>query len=175
MYVRSLTNGALGIPLSQAMKIEEATLGKLEEILNVFRLSVARSCSKDYSPEQIAAWLNSAENKERWSKAIDEQYFLLALVNDQIVGFGSLKNGDYLDFLYIHPDFQGQGIASALLNTLLDRASGLRKNRVSSHVSITAKPFFQTNGFVVMNKNQNIRGSEVLINYTMELNLETSQ
>ena len=54
------------------------------------------------------------------------------------------------------------------MQTLLDAANKKRLERLYSHVSITAKPFFEHFGFKVVNPQQvEIRG-EILTNYVME-------
>ncbi|MGI6497749.1 MAG: GNAT family N-acetyltransferase [Oscillospiraceae bacterium] len=50
----------------------------------------------------------------------------------------------YLDKLYIHNDFQGRGIAAALLRELERRAQKIGLPRFETFVSITAKPFLRS-------------------------------
>jgi putative acetyltransferase len=69
---------------------------------------------------QIDIRAKSAKNEERWIGLIEEQYFLKAAFDDEIVGFGSLdfKKGTYLDFLYVHKDYLRRRIANTLLDAL---------------------------------------------------------
>ena len=70
---------------------------------------------------------------------------------------------------FCHWNHQGKGIGKALIKELF--AEGKKKgiNRLYSHASITAKPFFEHFGFKAVKKQQvKIRG-QVLTNYVMEM------
>lgn len=60
------------------------------------------------------------------------------MVNGEIVGFGDMDETGYLDRLYVHKDYQGQGIASAICDELERFAAG---KTFTTHASITAKLF----------------------------------
>ncbi|MEZ4685698.1 MAG: GNAT family N-acetyltransferase [Bacteroidia bacterium] len=81
-------------------------------------------------------------------------------------GLCQSEAGNYVDFMYLHPDFQGKGIAGAMLNyTLEARAILAGCKTLLSDVSYTARPFFEKHGFRVVKKNLNERKGEVLVNF----------
>ena len=63
----------------------------------------------------------------------------------------------------MHKDYQRQGIASLLCDKL-------EKNyqKVTTHASITAKPFFQSRGYVLVKEQQVVRDNISLTNFLME-------
>ncbi len=67
--------------------------------------------------------------------------------NDEIVGFASFEEPDYLDMMYVHKDFQFQGVGNSLLAAIREKAMGVGAAKIVSDVSITAKPFFGKHGF----------------------------
>ena len=71
----------------------------------------------------------------------------------------------YLDRLYVHKDYQGQGIASAICDELERFAAG---KKITTHASITAKPFFQHHGYCVVREQKVIRRGVALTNFVME-------
>ena len=71
----------------------------------------------------------------------------------------------YLDRLYVHKDYQGQGIASAICDELERFATG---KTFTTHASITAKLFFQHRGYHVVRKQEVIRHGVALTNFVME-------
>ena len=71
----------------------------------------------------------------------------------------------YLDRLYVHKDYQGQGIASAICDELERFAAG---KTITTHATITAKPFFQHRGYRVVRKQEVIRRGVALTNFVME-------
>lgn len=53
-----------------------------------------------------------------------EQEVSVAEVGDAIVGFVATSHGDHLEHLYVHPDHQGRGIGTALLERAKARMPG---------------------------------------------------
>jgi putative acetyltransferase len=143
---------------------------KLEDMIEMQRLfvdSISVVCKNDYSPKEIEAWASSIENKERWTKKIMTQHVLIAELSNKIVGFISLENDDYLDLLYIHKDYQRQGIADRLYSSIELEAKKRGTKMLKSNVSKTAISFFERKGFKTIDTNCNIiRGVEI-INYRM--------
>jgi putative acetyltransferase len=82
-----------------------------------------------------------------WKKRIKEQYFILAVINDVISGFGSIATDGYLDFMYVHKDYQRMGVAKSLLDEIERKAIEQKNPQVYSHVSKTAKGFFEKYGY----------------------------
>ncbi|WP_433835101.1 GNAT family N-acetyltransferase [Flavobacterium anhuiense] len=154
------------------MIFKKATISDLEEMQKLYVETIQSVCKNDYNPEQIEAWISSVKNKERWIDVIENQFVLLSIIENQITGFGTLKDGNYIDFFYMHKDFQRQGIAYKILNQLELEAKNNRSKVITSDVSITAKTFFQKKGFVVKVEQKNIRLGVELINYKMEKELQ---
>ena len=71
----------------------------------------------------------------------------------------------YLDRLYIHKEYQGRGIASALCDRL-EREHPSEKYTV--HASITARPFFEKRGYAAVREQRVERHGIWLTNYVME-------
>jgi len=95
-------------------------------------------------------------------------YTLVAVAsNDVIAGFGDITREGYLDRLYVHKDYQGQGIATALCNEL---ENAIESDKFTTHASITAKPFFERRGYQVIREQQVTRNGVQLTNYVMEKN-----
>jgi len=142
------------------------------QIKEVFVLSIQKLCSKQYTQEQIKAWTSSVSNEKRWLDKIENQHFILAFQGNQLLGFGSLEGSDYIDFMYVHPDYTRQGIADKILDRLLQRSLSLGALKVNSDVSKTAKNFFLKKGFEVIKENEvQIQGIS-LNNYRMCLKLD---
>ncbi|MEM6362709.1 MAG: GNAT family N-acetyltransferase [Bacteroidota bacterium] len=151
------------------MNIREAKSVDLETVLILFADTIKETCADDYNKEQIEAWTASIRDKVKWLNRIKEHYFLVAEINDRTAGFASLENYNHIDLMYVHPDYQGKGVARSLLQRLLMKAQG---NSVTAHVSITAQPFFASNGFKVVKENRfELRNVEIA-NFEMQLVLD---
>jgi len=153
------------------MIFKKASISDLEEMQQLYVETIQSVCKNDYNPKQIEAWIYGVKNTDRWMEVIETQYVLLAIIENQIVGFGTLKDGNYIDFFYIHKDFQRQGIADKILTELELEAKKHNSKIITSDISITAKPYFEKKGFIVKAEQKNIRFNETLINYKMEKKL----
>ncbi|MEN2489170.1 GNAT family N-acetyltransferase [Flavobacterium sp. B11] len=153
------------------MDIRKATISDLTEMQQLYIETIQSVCKNDYNTAQIEAWISGVKNTERWTAVIETQFVLLAIIKNKIAGFGTLKDGNYIDFFYIHKDFQRQGIADKMLNELETEARKHHSKTITSDISITAKPFFEKKGFVAKAAQKNIRLGVELINFKMEKEL----
>ncbi|MFK7970341.1 MAG: GNAT family N-acetyltransferase [Bacteroidia bacterium] len=151
--------------------LRTAIQSDLKGLKDLFLKSIQQACKNDYSPAEIAVWTATAHNQERWQTMLETQYVLVAEIDGRLAGFGTLKGSDYLDFMYVHPDFLRRGVAGKLLQALEEKAHMRGSTILVSDISITARPFFEKSGFVVLRKNHNERDGEVLVNFRMEKKL----
>lgn len=149
------------------MNIRPADIGDIDEILSLFYDTITSICSNDYNKYQIAVWASSANNRQKWVDRLSKQYFLVAELRDQIVGFGSIEKGEYLDLLYVHKDFQNRGAGKSLLIELEYESQKLNKPFIYANVSITAKPFFEKHGFRLVKEQKNLVKDIEIINFRM--------
>lgn len=134
-------------------------------LAELFYQTVHSVNAKDYTTEQLNAWATGSVNLENWNKSLSEHNTIVAVKDDNIVGFGDIDKTGYLDRLYVHKDYQSQGIATAIC----DELEGMTEmDKISTHASITAKPFFLSRGYKIVKKQQVIRNGISLTNYVME-------
>ena len=143
----------------------KATLEDLPEITTIFRDTIRAINSKDYSEKQIEAWSSAANDTKKWTERIKKFYFIVAEVKGQIVGFSYLKNGNYLDGMFVHKDFQRRTIASKLLRIMESRVSLNGFEIIKSDISITALPFFDSHFYEVEKKQKKSFKGMVFENY----------
>lgn len=121
--------------------------------------------AKHYTKEQLNAWAAGKVDLEEWNESFSEHDTVIAVKHDTIVGFGDMDQTGYLDRLFVHQDYQRQGIASAICDELEGAADAAR---FITHSSITAKPFFESRGYRVIAEQQVVRAGIPLTNYVME-------
>lgn len=124
--------------------------------------------ARDYSPAQLAAWATGSVDLAAWNRSFLQHHTLVAIDADQIVGFGDMDQDGFLDRLYVHHAFQRRGVARAILQQLEEQAKARGVTRFTTHASITARPFFERFGYVVLQRNEVVRAGISLTNYTME-------
>lgn len=134
------------------------------QLADLFYHTVHTVNTKDYTEEQVNAWATGQVDLEAWDRSFREHYTVIAEENGLLVGFGDIDQTGYLDRLYVHKDFQGRGIATALCNRLEQAVAG----SIVTHASLTARPFFEKRGYTVLREQQVERRGVRLTNYVME-------
>lgn len=153
--------------------IREGNQQDLSEMLLLFQDTITTVCQQDYNTVQLEAWKSGAEHKERWLNVIKEQYVLIAESENKMVGFCTLDRENYIDLLFVHKDYQHQGIASQLYKWIEKKALHLNQKFLTADVSKTAKPFFESIDFkVIQEQTVTVKGVD-LINYKMKKKLIT--
>lgn len=135
-----------------------------KEIAELFYDTIHTINAKDYTDKQLNAWADGKTNLTIWNQSFCEHFTIVAVENNRIIGFGDIDI-DYIDRLYVHKNFQNKGIASAIYNELEKNTS---VHKIITHASITAKPFFEHQGYKVIKKQQVIKHGIALTNYVME-------
>lgn len=147
------------------MEIREYKTNDCEEIAELFFNTVHFINTKDYTKEQLNVWATGKIDFDVWNQSFLNHYTLVAIEKNMIVGFGDIDYTGYLDRLYVHKDYQGLGIATALCDRLEKQ---FVVEKITVHASITAKPFFEKRGYKVIKEQEVIRHNISLINYLME-------
>lgn len=137
-------------------------------LAELFYQTVHSINAKDYTDKQLNVWATGNVNINEWNQSLSEHFTLVAIKGDIIAGFGDIGRTGYLDRLYVHKDYQSQGIATAICDKL-EHAFGASK--ITTHASITAKPFFLHRGYNIIKEQQVIRSNIPLTNYIMEKTL----
>ncbi|HEY2990049.1 MAG TPA: GNAT family N-acetyltransferase [Candidatus Binatia bacterium] len=154
------------------MTIRGYRAADLAAVVSVFQRSVREVASRDYSPEQVAAWTPEQTDLSVWSARLENGGVFVSEFQDEIVGFARVDDSGYFDLLYVHPGFQGRGIGRELFQQVVAWASSRGVRRLISDVSITARPFFARMGFRVVQPQVVERQGVRLQNFRMELDVE---
>lgn len=128
----------------------------VEPIVNLIYNTVHTINSKDYNVDQVNAWaptLSADEQHDRTHQlhaALRENICFVADYGGIVVGFADITDDGYLDHLYVHSDYQGQGIASRLIALVEEAMRELGVYTLTTHASITAKTFFEAQGYLTV-------------------------
>lgn len=142
-----------------------------KEIVELFYNTVHSVNSKDYNEAQLDAWAPKDINISKWDKSLLEHYSIVIEDNSVIIGFGDLDINGYFDRLYVHKDYQGAHVATIIVNEIEKYAQENRMKIITTHSSITAKPFFEKQGYKVVKEQVVERKGQILKNFIMEKTL----
>ena len=148
--------------------LRKGEIEDLSALKALFAATVESFCSADYSPIQIEVWASGIEKNDRWIDMITNQLVIVAHNRNEIVGFATLVDFQYIDFFYVHKDHQRKGIADKLYAAIEKEAIKNQQIELKADVSITAKGFFEKSGFEVLAEQRVFRKGIELMNYKMK-------
>ena len=137
------------------------------ELKDLFQDTVLNINRRDYSKAEVEDWASCGND-------ISHIKEIIVATNQQlqVVGFASItQQGGYLHSMFVHKDFQGKGIATILLNEIERYATATGIIRITSEVSLTARPFFEQRGYIVTEEQKRRANQLSLTNFWMAKNL----
>lgn len=124
-----------------------------KQLYDIYYNTIHNVNKADYTEKELEAWAPSnsydeAKHKKdtiRWNKinpfVVEE--------NSIILGFAELEEKGHINCFFVHHEHQGKGVGKKLINACIDEAKKLGYKKILTEVSITAKAFFVSKGFVI--------------------------
>lgn len=154
-------------------RIRVAQQSDVIELKNLFQNTVLTINRRNYSQAEVEDWASCGDNLSEIEDMIKTHYFIVAInQQSEIVGFSSITLQGYLHSMFVHKDFQGEGIASILLEEIERYANTARIMRITSEVSLTARPFFEKKGYIVEEEQKRKANQLSLTNFWMAKKLD---
>ena len=148
--------------------IRQAQQSDAVELKELFQNTVLVINRRDYSQAEVEDWASCGNNLSNIKERIETHCFVVVVnQQSQIVGFSSITSQGYLHSMFVHKDFQGEGIATMLLEEIERYAITAGITRITSEVSLTARPFFEKKGYVVEKEQKRKANQLFLINFLM--------
>ena len=148
--------------------IRQAQQSDAVELKELFQNTVLVINRRDYSQAEVEDWASCGNNLSNIKERIETHCFVVAVnQQSQIVGFSSITSQGYLHSMFVHKDFQGEGIATMLLEEIERYAITAGITRITSEVSLTARPFFEKKGYIVKEEQKRKANQLSLTNFWM--------
>ena len=139
-----------------------------EQLAELFFNSVRDGTAGHYTEEQRLAWAPSVPETERLRSRLAPITVLVAEDRSGIVGFMTLDETGYIDLAFVRPDRIGTGIGSLLYERIEKTAQDQQTPRLFTNASKLARPFFEKQGWVVLEQQEVDQRGVKLTNYRME-------
>jgi len=139
------------------MRIRRFQSDDLPAMLEVRRDSILNVAAKHFTLDRAHAWASAqrASNHASQHERFAQSATWVALWDERLAGYSNLRADGYVDTMFVHSEFQGRGLATALLDALENFARSKGMTRLFSDVSVGARPYFEKRGFSV-DKNQQV-------------------
>lgn len=149
--------------------ITEKQLCTVATIQQLYEVCIKKSCSDDYTGNQIKAWISSSYKKYFWEHILLYQKVWFAYENQKLIGWITLKNEHHIDYLFVAPDYQRLSVASSLFHQVYTYVKQNKVIELTAEVSLTALNFFLSIGFTIRKEQSIQKGDVALKNFQMYL------
>jgi putative acetyltransferase len=149
------------------VELRDYTDADARATLDVFLRAVRVTAARDYTAEQVRAWAPDDIDRAAWAERRAGSRTRVAVRDDVVVGFTDVDAAGYVDMLFVDPDAARTGVARALLDWVVRTARADGATELTTHASVTARPFFAANGFEVVAEQHPVRRGVALTNYRM--------
>ncbi|MCR5614871.1 MAG: GNAT family N-acetyltransferase [Saccharofermentans sp.] len=123
-----------------------------KEVSDLIRKTILISNIKDYSKDLMDALIET-ETPEHVLQRASWTHFYVVVDEQQIIGCGAIgpywgkEDESSLFTIFVLPEYQGQGIGRAIIDTLEKDEYFLRAHRIEIPASITGVPFYLKMGY----------------------------
>lgn len=152
------------------MNIRKYRPEDLEDKKKAHRKAIREIASKDYSEDEIDAW-TSFDDYGSIDNDVVEGW--VAIADGELVGFADYRKdeGSVIN-VYVDPDYLRRGIGSRLLEKVLQDARNKGLDKLTAEASVTAKEFYQSHGFEVVEETVHKTNGEELQAFKMRKSLD---
>ncbi|WP_299807333.1 GNAT family N-acetyltransferase [uncultured Shewanella sp.] len=131
-----------------------------------------------YCEEERSAWSFAPRSAYHWHKRLSKSQTWLVVDEKRLAsgkafccGFVNLEtqfeSRGYIDSLYVHPDYQGRGIARQLYAALEQWARQHKFDELSVDASKVSRPLFESVGFKIRHRSYQEKRAVVIMGYYM--------
>lgn len=153
--------------MKNILHIRDMQPGEEHLLWELHRSTIRNINLHDYSPSQLNAWAPDNMNPDNWIAKMQSIRPFLVHKNNQIIGYSDLQTNGLIDHLFVHYQWQRHGVGQMLMTEIQNRAIAAKLLYLESHVSVTARPFFERFGFAVTKEQALFLRGETLKNYIM--------
>lgn len=152
----------------KAIQLRNYTASDLDAVVTIFTESVHRLSKDYYDARQREAWAPRPPVTSAWCTRLDGLQTVIAEVDGEIIGFIAYQLDGHIDLLFVSPAFQGQGVAFGLYREVEARLARQGVSELYTEASLLARPFFERQGFGLVEEQRVTRGGVTLRRYLMQ-------
>ncbi|WP_299246765.1 GNAT family N-acetyltransferase [uncultured Aquimarina sp.] len=152
-------------------QISRATDSDLPLMQRLFYQTVTIYGSKIFTKEEVKIFSRLALDKKHWIQKFTEDFVYNAKLNGEVVGSFALSKDGVIEYIFVHQNYQGRGIAKELYKTLESVAEDADMGILTTRINMSTKDFFKKNGFEIIKNIEKVAGGEDVVTYNGVKNL----
>ncbi len=147
-------------------QIAKATSSDLPLMQRLFYQTVTNYGSKIFTKDEIKIYSRLATNKIYWLNKFENAYIYNAKLNGEIIGSFSMSASGNIEYVFVHQNYQGQGIAKNLYRTIEEVARNSNITTLTTQINLLTRLFFENQGFDIVKNAVKVVGGEEVISYS---------
>lgn len=145
--------------------ISRATFQDLPLMQHLFYQTVITYGTKLFTKSEIKIYSQLAVNKTYWQEKFKNDFIYNAKLNGEVVGSFSMDTKGNIEYIFVHMNYHGQGIASDLYTKIEEVARDSSIKTLTTQVNEVTRPFFESKGFEITKNSVKVVGGEEIVSY----------
>lgn len=146
--------------------ISRATDTDLPLMQRLFYQTVTMYGSRIFTKAEVKIYSRLALDKNHWIQKFKDDFIYNAKLNGEIIGSFTLnKNGD-IEYIFVHQNYQGRGIAKKLYQKLEEVAKNAGLEILTTQINPNTKAFFEKNDFKIIKNVKKVAGGDDVVSYS---------
>ena len=154
------------------MQVRRYEIGEEHELWLLFHNTIRNVNTRDYTEEQVRVWAPNTVDPEKWRRRMEGINPFVCVEGGVIVGYSDVQESGLIDHFFVHHEHQRRGVGSLLMRAIHEEAERLELDQMHSHVSLTARPFYEAHGFHVEKEQEVEDGGLTFRNFLMRKRLD---
>ena len=142
-----------------------------EATAHLFFDTVRNGTAASYGEAQRKSWAPSVPEIEKWRARLLAMSTFVAEIDAQIAGFMTLEPDGHIDLAFVRADLTGRGVGRKLYTAVLKEALATEMSRLYSEASESARPFFEKQGWTLLETQSVMHNGVGLRNHRIEKRL----
>jgi GNAT superfamily N-acetyltransferase len=122
--------------------------GDVHSLIEIYQRAIHVLGAPFYNKAQLDAWAPAVMDPAKWHARVSSKQTFIADCDGQAAAFIVWDWTGHIDFMFTHPVFARRGLARALCAAAEAAVRQHGAPRLIAEVSLAARPFFESCGFV---------------------------
>ncbi|MHA7058560.1 GNAT family N-acetyltransferase [Aquimarina sp. M1] len=146
-------------------QISRATDSDLPLMQRLFYQTVTIYGSKIFTKDEVKIFSRLALDKNHWKQKFIEDFIYNVKLNGEVIGSFAMSKDGLIEYIFVHQNYQGRGIAKKLYVTLEKVAREAGISSLTTRVNSNTKDFFENNGFQIIKNVEKVVGGEEIVSF----------
>ena len=156
------------MPAPMTIHLRPLVADDYADVARIFFRAVHDGTVGLYTPDQRRAWAGERLEPDGWKARVAGLTGVMAVAEDGPAGFLTIDATGHVDLAFVLPTHARKGIGTLLLRAAETWAADHGATRLRTEASLAARPFFEKNGWQVVEREEILRRGVTLSRFRMD-------